>query len=121
MVYFIATIYFWKVSKDWYNVVFIGYIMTAIGFLGSLLLPESPRLLVELKRIDEAKLALDTIARWNNKHLSFYLNDFLASPKSTSQRYPEPDHHELQIDGLPQDIDEKTLRRYMSENIGDNS
>jgi hypothetical protein len=46
------------------------------SFFGSMVLPESPRLLIELNRVDEAKLALDTIARWNKKHLSFYLNDF---------------------------------------------
>ena len=87
MIYFMATIYFWKISKDWYYIVLIGYFMTVFGFFGSLLLPESPRLLVELKRIDEAKCSLDTIARWNKKHLGFYLNDFLqTSPKSTAQR-----------------------------------
>ena len=27
MVYMIGTIYFWKISKDWYFVVLIGYVM----------------------------------------------------------------------------------------------
>lgn len=80
MVYFIATIYFWKVSKDWQYIVLVGYFMTLFAFFGSMLLPESPRLLLELKRNEEAKASLDTIATWNGKHLSFYINDFLETP-----------------------------------------
>ena len=56
--------------------------MILFSFLGSFALPESPKLLKELNRNEEAKLALNTIARWNKKHLSFYLDDFpeLQSP-----------------------------------------
>ena len=101
MTYFIATVYFWKVSKDWYNIVALGYFMTLFACFGSFLLPESPRLLIELKRIDEAKLNLDTIARWNGKHLSFYLNDFLATAKPEDKQAETDEGNELQINGLP--------------------
>ena len=121
MIYFIATIYFWKVSKNWYFIVLVGYAMQMFSFFGSLLLPESPRLLVELNRIDEAKLNLDIIARWNKKHLSFYLNDFLQTPRSNSQRADFPDDHKLEIAGVPNDIDEKKLRQFLSEHIGSNN
>ena len=92
--------------------------MMLFSFLGSFALPESPRLLKELNRNDEAKLALDTIAKWNKKHLSFYLHDFpdLQSPNITSGA--EKNDHEMEISGLPSDITELKLRTFLEENCG---
>ena len=119
MVYFIATIYFWKVSKDWYNIVAVGYFMTLFACFGSFLLPESPRLLVELKRIDEAKLNLDTIARWNKKHLSFYLNDFLVTAKPDDKQADSEERSELQVNGFPNKIEAAEVHQWLNENLGD--
>ena len=71
--------------------------MTLFAFFESLILPESPRLLLELKRNEEAKASLDTIATWNGKHLSFYINDFLdtPSPQKNQEQEIEEDQFEL--------------------------
>lgn len=62
MVYLIATIYFWKVSTDWYWVGFMGLMCNLFSALTCWLLPESPCYLLEKGKIGELEAAMTTIA-----------------------------------------------------------
>ena len=65
--YFVAVIYFWGISKYWYYLAAIGYCMEILTAILIWFLPESPRALVDLNRIEEAEIALRKIAWWTNK------------------------------------------------------
>jgi len=65
LIYMLCTIYFWKISKDWFNFVLIGYILCILTTGLSLIVPESPRLLLAQGRIEEFKKALDFVAKVN--------------------------------------------------------
>jgi MFS family permease len=71
LVYLIATIWFWQVSKNWFWYCFIGYVWQMISVLGLFWMPESPRWLVSVGKLDEARKAFTTIARWNRKVLDW--------------------------------------------------
>ena len=65
MVYLFATIYFWKISNDWYWVAFIGLLCNAFSAGTCWLIPESPCYLLEKGRIEELEKAMTSIARIN--------------------------------------------------------
>lgn len=69
--YLFATLYFWKVSKDWYNFAMIGYMLNFLTAVGAFLLPESPRFLLEKGRIEELEETMQMIANFNRKQLRF--------------------------------------------------
>ena len=46
MVFIITTMYFWKISKDWAPYFCIVFVFNFIAIIGSLYLPESPRMLL---------------------------------------------------------------------------
>lgn len=69
--YLFATLYFWMVSKDWYNFAMIGYMLNLLTAVGAFLLPESPRFLLEKGRIDELEETMQMIANFNRKQLRF--------------------------------------------------
>jgi len=48
MLFMITTVYFWKISIDWAPYFCICLVINLIGVIGSLYLPESPRMLLEL-------------------------------------------------------------------------
>ena len=90
----ITTLYFWKVSVDW-----VPYFCIVLGFnivtlLGSLWLPESPRMLLDLGREDEAIENLERIASFNGRPLSLknaenssmMINSMETSMNSTMNR-----------------------------------
>ena len=54
-IYLFATIYFWKISNDWFNFALIGYVMGIVTAIGAWFLPESPRYLVEKGNMEELK------------------------------------------------------------------
>ena len=58
----IATLYFRFVSSQWIWEALFGYILQIICVLLVWLLPESPKFLVELNRLDEAEIAMRRIA-----------------------------------------------------------
>ena len=62
LTYLIATLYFRFVSDHWFYLAMFGYILQIIcvGFVW--FMPESPKLLVELNRLDEAEAAMIRIA-----------------------------------------------------------
>lgn len=69
--YLLATLYFWKVSKDWIYFASIGYVWSFVSAIGSWFLPESPRYLCEKGKMYELERSLKVIAKINGKELKF--------------------------------------------------
>ena len=67
----VATIYFWKISKQWFWYCLIGYIWNVISVVLLVWMPESPRYLVSVGKLNEAKKAFATIAWWNKRELEW--------------------------------------------------
>ena len=59
--------FFWKLSEDWFNFVAIGYSICVVTLCLSFLVPESPRALFSLGKIEQGKIALDFVAKVNRK------------------------------------------------------
>ena len=60
MIYFLGTIYFWKVSDYWLYFPMIGYAWNVISVIALIWIPESPRYLIAAGRLDEARKAFET-------------------------------------------------------------
>ena len=73
---FPAMYYLMSEDKNWLVPGLIGYGFAAYGVIGSLMLPESPKWLIEQKRYSEARDSLQTIANWNRTTLKFDTNSF---------------------------------------------
>lgn len=69
LIYVFATFYFWKISQHWFWYCFIGYIWQILSVLLLYFIPESPRYLVSIGKLSEAKSAFETIAKWNRTTL----------------------------------------------------
>ena len=80
-IYIIATIYYWKISKQWIWFSLIGFVWNVISATLTFLVPESPRFLLSIGKIDEAKAALEKIARWNKKELLNWELNFFVKDK----------------------------------------
>lgn len=68
--------YFLVMSNNWIYLSLVGYAMQVFSCVAVLFLPESPRLLVELGRYEEARQSLEVMARVNGKSLNFDLEVF---------------------------------------------
>ena len=64
-------------SDHWLYFSLIGFVLQIWNCISILFLPESPRLLIELQRLDEARESLQKIADWNKVKLEFNEADFL--------------------------------------------
>ena len=64
-IYLLATLYFWKVSKEWFYFAMIGYFLNVFTAIGAWFLPESPRYLLNMGKIDELKDVMQTVADVN--------------------------------------------------------
>lgn len=86
--YILATIYFWKISTDWFYFVLIGYLLNVWSFASSFFLPESPRFLIEQQKLGEASESLKTIAVWNKAEFDFNADEFRNhhSPQGSGHR-----------------------------------
>lgn len=69
--YLFATLYFWKVSKDWFSFALVGLVLNLISAAGAWFLPESPRYSIEKGNIEELKETMSVIANVNEKPLRF--------------------------------------------------
>ena len=78
--YLFATIYFWKINKDWFYFAMVGYCLNLFAAACAWFLPESPRYLLEKGKIEELKESMEVIARVNQKPLRFNQEQF--KPKS---------------------------------------
>ena len=77
-IYIIATIYYWKISKQWIWFSLIGFVWNIISAALTFWVPESPRFLLSIGKTDEAKASLEKIASWNRKELlNWELNFFV--------------------------------------------
>ena len=48
----VATVYFWKIDKHWFWYALIGYAWQIICVVGLYFIPESPRYLVKIGKLD---------------------------------------------------------------------
>lgn len=62
-----TVLYYWFISNYWIPIQAFGAALTAVSMVGVYFLPESPKFLLTMKRYDEARAAINTIARVNNK------------------------------------------------------
>jgi hypothetical protein len=63
----IGCLYFWLISKNW---IYLGYWGCATGVLGLvavLFMPESPKFLISVHKYEEARAAINHIARYNKQ------------------------------------------------------
>ena len=63
----LVTFYFWKLGRDWFDIVLVGYPTCLLTTVMAFFVPESPRILFVQGRIEEAKRAFDFMARLNRK------------------------------------------------------
>ena len=68
-IYTFSSIYFWKISKHAKYFELIGLIWTTVGSIIIYWVPESPRYLASIGKIDKVKDVFETIAKWNGKVL----------------------------------------------------
>mmetsp|Transcript_1426 Transcript_1426/g.1946 ORF Transcript_1426/g.1946 Transcript_1426/m.1946 type:complete len:116 (-) Transcript_1426:619-966(-) len=94
-VYMFTTLYFWMISQDWKPYFIVLICTNTVAVLGTLLLPESPRMLLSLGREEEAVVGLQQMARWNGRPLkldndvnnsSLLLNSFDTTINTTVDR-----------------------------------
>jgi len=87
----LGTLYFWFVSKQWIYFTLFGFGLQIFSVITIQFLPESPRLMVELGRLDEAKASFEKIAKWNGQELHWNEEDFrrtatIENSSKTGQR-----------------------------------
>ena len=84
LTYLIATIYFRFISNDWFYLALFGYVLQIVSVCVVWFLPESPKLLVELNRLDEAEAAMIRIAWFGGKTFDpMELNDINNGHRTT--------------------------------------
>ena len=59
IVYIITVVYFWKISNDWSNYFLFVFVANLISLIGTLFLPESPRMLADLGKKEEIVKSLE--------------------------------------------------------------
>jgi OCT family organic cation transporter-like MFS transporter 4/5 len=67
----IGCLYFWQISKDWHWLELWACGSGIVSMIGVYFLPESPKFLVSLKKYDQARQAINTIARINKHQEAF--------------------------------------------------
>ena len=88
-IYFFATLYFWKISLHWFWFVLIGFFWTFLCVVLLVWMPESPRYLLSVGKLDEARKAFENIAWWNKVRIDWGQNKMYEvvgrkAPKFTS-------------------------------------
>ena len=81
-IYLLATLYFWKVGKDWYFVCMMGYMLNLLSAIASWFIPESPSYLLETGKISELEQVMQTIATVNGKPFRFNREHFTSEQAS---------------------------------------
>lgn len=83
-----AILYFWFVSNDWIYIHYLGLTVQVMCLVCVVFLPESPRLLIELQKLEEARQSFQRIAQVNKCHLEFNEKDF-RRPSSSDKKEGE--------------------------------
>lgn len=63
----IGCLYFWFLSKNWLWLEIMACGFGVVAGLGALLVPESPKFYISQHKYDEARAAINKIARWNRR------------------------------------------------------
>ena len=122
LIYMACTIYFWKVSRDWFNFQLVGYILCLLTTALSFFMPESPRFLLAHGRIEEFKKAIDLVAKINFRTKFDWSKIDLTSAKREKQELIDtqvtlPNLFTIQIKNLPLDTDLPTFCRLLSSRM----
>jgi hypothetical protein len=62
-----TVIYYWFISTNWIPINIFGAVLTAVSAVGVYFLPESPKFYLSTRRYDEAREAINFIAKTNGK------------------------------------------------------
>ena len=65
------TVYFWVISKDWFYIVLVGYVLQVLSAILCFFLPESPGFLLSLNRVEETLNVFKKIAKVNGATARF--------------------------------------------------
>ena len=114
---------FWKISNNWVYLFVLGYIECIISVVASMFLPESPRLLIELGRIVEAKSSFKMIARingapwvWDSSHFTKDGRRYTDPKRLGTEESREEEVHTMEIMSLPPNTTTATIRQFMNDN-----
>lgn len=80
LIYFFSVIYFWKISQHWQWIVLVGYCWNVISVICLFWTPESPRFLVAVGQLDEARASFRKIAWCNGREDDFIWDEQLYTP-----------------------------------------
>jgi len=123
LIYVFATIYFWKISRHWFWFVLIGFVWQILSCVLLFWMPESPRYLITVGKLEEARKAFSVIARFNRKKLEWDPKRFSPNEsgekevpaKSTSQ---SDSNLQLSVGNLPLNLTEQQMRQWLEQEIG---
>lgn len=62
-----TVIYYWFISTNWIPINIFGAVLTLVSAVGVYFLPESPKFYLSTRRYDEAREAINFIAKTNGK------------------------------------------------------
>jgi hypothetical protein len=62
-----TVIYYWFISTYWIPINVFGAVLTVISAVGVFFLPESPKFFLSKRRYEEARAAINFIAKTNNQ------------------------------------------------------
>ena len=60
-----TVLYYWFISKNWIPINVFGALLTAVSAAGVYFLPESPKFYLSKRRYEEARTAINFIAKTN--------------------------------------------------------
>ena len=108
MVFMVTSLFFWKVSQNWAQYFLFCIFSNVICLIGIIFVPDSPRLLLDLGKEDEALKGLDQIARWNGKTLKVASTSHLENSINESLLHPNINEESINTTAPPA---EKTVDR----------
>jgi len=82
LIYMAGTFYFWQIGRASFNFLLVGYVICIVTGIMGLIIPESPRFLLAHGKFEEAKKALDFIAKLNFRPAFDWSKIDLTSAKS---------------------------------------
>ena len=88
-IFLFGTLYFWFISKNYFYFLLIGYLLQIWSLFASFILPESPRLLIGLRRFDDARVSFRKIARCNGKKLKGWSKQDFIEAAAKEVEYKE--------------------------------
>ena len=66
-----GSLYFLYVSKNWFYLLFVAYIVQLLATIGAFFIPESPKFLISSGQYERAAESLQVIAAWNKTNPCF--------------------------------------------------